>query len=52
MLQNANAKKVGKLLLNWAAVLVLILAVIIFTAIKGTRFFSVNSLVAILRGMI
>ena len=51
MLQNANAKKVGKLLLNWAAVLVLILAVIIFTAIKGTRFFSVNSLVAILRGM-
>ena len=51
MLQNANAKKVGKLLLNWAAVLVLVLAVIIFTAIKGTRFLSTTSLINILRGM-
>lgn len=51
MLQNSNAKKVGKLLLNWAAVIVLILAVIIFTILKGTRFLSVNSLINILRGM-
>lgn len=51
MLQNANAKKAGKTLLNWAAVLVLVLAVAIFTAIKGTRFLSGTNLVNILRAM-
>lgn len=51
MLQNTKAKKVGKILLDWAAVLVLILSVIVFTAIRGTAFFSTTTLVNILRDM-
>lgn len=51
MLQNANVKKAGRMLLSWAAVIVLVLSVIIFTAINGTRFFSVANLVNILRAM-
>lgn len=51
MLQNSTAKKVGQQLLNWAAVIVLVLAVVIFTAMKGTAFFSTTNLVNILRAM-
>lgn len=51
MLQTANAKKTGRMLLSWAAVIVLVLSVIIFTVINGTRFFSVANLVNILRAM-
>ncbi len=51
MLQNANAKKAGRMLLSWAAVIVLVLSVVIFTVINGTRFFSVANLVNILRAM-
>ncbi len=43
--------KVGKLLVNWAAVLVLIVSVIIFTILRGTAFFSVANLMNILMAM-
>ena len=49
--KNAGAKRIGHILLNWAAVAVLVLAVIIFTAIKGKMFFSSANLVNILRAM-
>ncbi len=51
MLQTANAKKAGRMLLSWAAVIVLVLSVVIFTIINGTRFFSTANLVNILRAM-
>lgn len=51
MLQNTKAKRVGKLLLDWAAILVLILSIVVFTAIRGTIFFSVTTLQNILRDM-
>ena len=48
MVQNSKMKTIGKGLLSWAAVIVLVVSVIIFTTIKGTAFFSVvwRSLVA------
>lgn len=49
--KSANAKQLGRVVLNWAAVAVLILAAIIFTAIKGKAFFSTANLVNILRAM-
>ncbi len=51
MAQNAKMKNFGKMLLSWAAVIVLIVSVIIFTMIKGTAFFSVANLLNILRAM-
>ena len=39
MVQNSKMKTIGKGLLSWAAVIVLVVSVIIFTAIKGTAFF-------------
>ena len=51
MTKNVNLKKVGKALLSWAAVIVLIISVIIFTAIRGTAFLSTANLMNILRAM-
>lgn len=51
MVKNSSAKKIGHLLLNWAAVIVLVIAVVVFTAIRGKAFFSVANLVNILRAM-
>lgn len=46
-----STKKAGKLLMDWAAVLTLIIAVIFFTAMRGTAFFSMANIVNILRSM-
>ncbi|MBQ0058888.1 MAG: ABC transporter permease [Lachnospiraceae bacterium] len=46
-----NKKSAGKILLDWAAVIVLVLCVVIFTLIRGTAFFSTANLVNILRAM-
>lgn len=46
-----NSKTVLKFLLNWAAVLALLVCVLIFTSILGSVFFSVPNLVNILRSM-
>lgn len=51
MAQSSRMKNIGKMLLSWAAVLVLVIAIIIFTIIKGTAFFSVANLLNILRAM-
>ena len=52
MVQSSTSlRKAGHQLLNWAAVIVLVLSVVIFTAIKGTAFFSTANLVNILRAM-
>ncbi len=40
-----------KILVNWAAVLTLIVSVIIFTILKGNAFFSITNLTNILRSM-
>ena len=39
MVQNAKMKNIGKMLLSWAAVIVLVAAIVIFTIVKGTAFF-------------
>ena len=44
-------KHIGKLMVDWAAVMVLIISIIIFTLIKGTAFFSVDNMINILRAM-
>ena len=44
-------KNIGKMLLSWAAVIVLVVAIVIFTIVKGTAFFSVANLLNILRAM-
>ena len=51
MVQNAKMKNIGKMLLSWAAVIVLVVAIVIFTIVKGTAFFSVANLLNILRAM-
>lgn len=51
MTQNVKMKNIGKTLLSWAAVIVLVIAVIVFTIIRGTAFFSVANLLNILRAM-
>lgn len=51
MLQTSNTKRVGKILLDWAAIIALVLAIIIFTIARGTRFFNMSSVITILRGM-
>ena len=52
MVQSSTTmRKVGHQLLNWAAVIVLVLSVIIFTIIRGNAFFSVNNLTSILTSM-
>lgn len=46
-----STKKAGKLLMDWAAVLTLVIAVVFFTAMRGTAFFSMANIVNILRSM-
>ena len=46
-----SKKNVGKILVNWAAVIVLVLSIIIFSLAKGTAFFSWANLTTILRSM-
>ncbi len=47
----ADTKKVGKFLVDWAAVLVLVLSIVFFSILRGTAFFSVDNMVNILRAM-
>lgn len=52
MVQSSTSlRKAGHQLLNWAAVIVLVLSVIIFTIIRGNAFFSVSNLTSILTSM-
>lgn len=51
MQSSTSLKKVGHQLLNWAAVIVLVLAVIVFTAIRGTAFFQLSTVINILSSM-
>ena len=49
--RTSPAKKIGRFLLNWAAVITLVLCFIIFTAIKGESFMSKNNMINILLAM-
>ncbi|MDD4083331.1 MAG: ABC transporter permease, partial [Sphaerochaetaceae bacterium] len=49
--QNFNSRTVFQFLLNWAAVLALLVCVLIFTTMLGKAFFSGPNLVNILRSM-
>lgn len=51
MQSSTSLKKTGKLLMDWAAVLTLVIAVIFFTIMRGTAFFSMANIVNILRSM-
>lgn len=51
MTQSKKMKTLGRELLSWAAVIVLVVSVIIFTAIRGTAFLSVANVMNILRAM-
>ncbi len=51
MQNSASMKKAGKLLVDWAAVIVLIASVIVFTIIRQGAFFSVTNMINILRSM-
>ena len=46
-----SKKSAGKMLVNWAAVIVLVLSIIIFSLAKGAAFFSLSNLTTILRSM-
>ncbi len=46
-----SKRSVGKIFVNWAAVLVLVLSIIFFTIMKGGAFFSTTNLINILRSM-
>ena len=50
-MQSTSMKKVGKFLMDWAAVLTLVVAVLFFTTMKGSAFLSSANLVNILRSM-
>lgn len=49
--KQANSKQLGKFLVDWAAVIALILCFILFTAKKGTAFMSASNMINILRAM-
>ena len=51
MQSSSSMKRMGKLFVDWAAVLVLLLSVILFTVLRGSAFFSMTNLVNILRSM-
>ncbi len=51
MQNSASFRKAGKLFVDWAAVIVLIVSVIIFTILRGGAFFSVANLINIFRAM-
>ena len=40
MQNSTSLRKAGKLFVDWAAVIVLIVSVIIFTILRGSAFFS------------
>ena len=44
-------KTLGRFMMDWAAVFALVLCIVIFTAIRGTAFFSKANLINILRAM-
>ena len=50
-MQSTSMKKVGKFLMDWAAVLTLVVSVVFFTLMKGNAFLSSANLVNILRSM-
>lgn len=49
--RTGNAGAIGRFLVNWAAVLALMLCFIIFTVYKGSSFMSASNMVNILRSM-
>lgn len=49
--QQTSAKSVGRLLVNWAAVISLVLCFIAFSAVSGQAFLSGSNMVNILRAM-
>ena len=51
MQNSTSLRKAGKLFVDWAAVIVLIVSVIIFTILRGSAFFSVANLINIFRVM-
>lgn len=51
MQNSTSGKKALKIFVDWAAVIVLIGSIIIFTAMRGKAFFSVVNLINILRAM-
>ena len=51
MQNSTSLRKAGKLFVVWAAVIVLIVSVIIFTILRGSAFFSVANLINIFRAM-
>lgn len=51
MQNSTSLRKAGKLFVDWAAVIVLIVSVIIFTILRGNAFFSVANLINIFRAM-
>ena len=46
-----NAKRLFRFLLDWAAIITLVLCFIIFTLVKGSSFMSENNMINILRAM-
>ena len=46
-----QSKSVGRILIDWAAVITLVLSVLVFTLIKGNRFMSTNNMINIPRAM-
>ncbi len=50
-LQVSTSRRIGRFLLNWAAVITLVLCFVIFTAVKGSAFMSVSNMTNILRAM-
>ena len=50
-LATQKTKSTARFLLDWAAVIALVLCFVVFTMIKGTRFMSVNNMINILRAM-
>lgn len=50
-LQVSTGRRVGRFLLNWAAVITLVLCFIIFAAVKGSAFMSAANMINILRAM-
>ena len=50
-LQVSTGRRIGRFLLNWAAVITLVLCFVIFAAVKGNSFMSTANMINILRAM-
>ena len=50
-LQVSTGRRIGRFLLNWAAVITLVLCFVIFAAVKGSAFMSTANMINILRAM-